>query len=154
MAIPKQASQLLQQLREKHGWTMAELAEKSGVSATTIANYERGERADGAAFEPTPRMLMKIGAAFPTAEGRAVLDAFGFEGAGPAATAAERAIAGDVVTDEAPARYGAELKPGDALEVLGWLGDEGDVLLARDPQGRLRLWVEKTDVVARNAKDA
>lgn len=154
MAIPREASQLLQHLREKQGWTMAQLAEKSGVSATTIANYERGTRSNGATFEPTQRMLMKIGAAFPAADGRAILDAFGFEGTSPAATAVERATASDhVMADEKPAKHGAGLKPGDSLEVLGWLGDEGDVLLARDPQGRVRLWVEKTQVIVKNAKD-
>ena len=34
--------QIVKMLRKSMGWTVAELAEKAGISANTVANVERG----------------------------------------------------------------------------------------------------------------
>jgi transcriptional regulator with XRE-family HTH domain len=45
--------QRLRAIRRELGWTQRELADEAGVTANTVARWERGER-------PIPRMLVSL----------------------------------------------------------------------------------------------
>lgn len=76
----------LKRLREWRGWTLRELAERSGVDFSAIGAIERGQR------RPRPGTLHKL------------LDALGDAAPTPAAGAAERAfVAGYLIGGNWPA---------------------------------------------------
>lgn len=66
----------LRRRRERRGWSREVLAEKSGVSASAIQNYEAGERDGDPDFKPQPGKLRQLANAYGYPEGAEILQLF------------------------------------------------------------------------------
>ena len=69
----------LRSLREAHGWSRPQLADRTGISEATIKIIEQGFRPDGVASHPYPKTVTALAKAFGRQDGITVLEVFGYQ---------------------------------------------------------------------------
>jgi transcriptional regulator with XRE-family HTH domain len=138
MTNVQEAAALLTVLRKKREWSKADLARNSGISTTSVTNYERGRRYDGKDFKPHAKNVFKLATAFGSVDGTKLLEAYGFtreaqefEQNPPRSTTTNgsRVVSADAV--EAGATY----------EVVGALNAEQGKYVLKDENGALKVAV-------------
>lgn len=73
---PKAAGRELRRLRDARGWSRKDLEAISGVSESSIRNYEEGNRMGGD-FAPNKGKLRDLAKAFGWPDGAEILNVFG-----------------------------------------------------------------------------
>jgi transcriptional regulator with XRE-family HTH domain len=128
MSGPQRGGEMLARLRERNGLSVAELARRANVSATTIINYERGVRPSGDEFTPNPTVLLKVASAFSPQDAARLLASYGLEDRG-AALVADDGVASTL--------GGRDYAVGSQFEYLGRAANDPRRLILRDPEGEL-----------------
>ncbi len=73
----EQAGRRLREMREARGWSRARLADRAGLSESSIRFLEAGQRPDGKPYRPRPETFRKIAFVLGAPEGPEIVRLFG-----------------------------------------------------------------------------